>query len=55
MSDWREQLKECKKKMFPDLKDKMVRFSNKQVKAKKYVKLHDTSKGPRLSWRKHTK
>jgi hypothetical protein len=55
MNDWQEQLLEVKKKLFPDLKDKMVRFSNKQVKAKKYVKLHDTSKSPRLSGRKYTK
>jgi len=55
MDDWREQLKEAKKKLFPNLKDKMVRFSNKQVKAKKYGKLHRHNQGPGLHGQKHSK
>jgi len=52
---WREQLAEYKLKMFPGSKDKMVRFRDKKVKAKKYVKLHKPRKGTRLHGRKYTK
>jgi len=44
MNDWKEQLKEVSDKMFPDRKDKMIRYTTKRVKVKdnkkNYVKLH---------------
>lgn len=55
MQDWREQLQEYKYKVFPELRDKMITFSNKKVKAKKYGKLYKSSKGAGLFRRKYSK